>query len=186
MKNKKVIFFCKILLLSICFNACVKDIDLDQAEDIELSPEIAVSLLNFDFSVDDLDNYDTSMDFDVVVDEEIMGEVLFSRFDDSLFQEDLDRIVIKFEGSNTFNETFVVTLTFFDENDTITHELAPITIPANSVGPYPEREIVILNSPNILNSTKIEGSSAFQGTVNPSEERNLTINTAGTFHFTIN
>ena len=181
-------FFYNILLCTLLFSfgSCVKDLDFDQAADIELEPVVAISLLNFDFSINDLSSYNSSMNQDVFVDEVITEEVVFAPLTSTFFQEDLDRIVPEIEGSNEFNNDFTLVLTFSDENDRVTYTTENIIIPANSVGPYAIEEIVILNTPAIVRTTKIAGVLSFQGTVNPSEERRVVINTAGTFYFTTN
>lgn len=176
-------------MLSICFSACVKDLDFNQAEELELEPAIATSLLSYNFNFDNfsaLSGFDSTMDNDFIVDENITEEVVFSYMENTFINEDLDRIVPEINGNNTFEDDFTVTFTFLDENDNETYKTEDIVIGGISEGPYAVDEIVILNNPNVVNTNKIIVDVTFQGTVNPSEEKELTINLGAVFYFSTN
>jgi len=182
----KISYKILFLIFSICFSACVKDLDFDQAEDIELEPAIAISLLNFDFGVSDINSLFNLIDLSIPIVGEVTDEIVFSSFEDDFFQEDLDRIVPVIEGSNGFDVDFAIVLAFLDEFGNEMYSTEEVIIPANSVGPYFAEEVVILNNPDILNSTKVVGTLILQGVVNPSEGDRVVVNTGAIFHFSTN
>lgn len=179
-------FIYKIILCSLIlsFNSCVKDLDFDQAEDLELEPAVAASLLNFNI---DQSEYDL---FDVIdgtsVNQSIVDEILLPDFRTPLLEEDLERVVFQFEVNNTFEGEFTIELTFLDENDVVTYIMEPIIIPANIEGYTEEREVVILSYPAIFNSRRVTGTLNFNGIISTVNEGNLVFKSAGIFYFSIN
>ncbi|HSM62912.1 MAG TPA: hypothetical protein VK833_03130, partial [Gillisia sp.] len=76
-----------ILLLSVVVGSCVKGVDLDQAEEISLTPDLQVSLLIFDVTSEDFSNPKTG-EFQATIRDTVRLEFL----DDSYIQDDLHTV----------------------------------------------------------------------------------------------
>lgn len=175
-------FFYEIMLVTLVLlmSACVKDLDFNQVEDLELEPSIAVSLVNFELDQNDLSA------LGIVFIPTIMDETLLPDFNNSLIQEDLNSITMQFEASNTFNDDFTVNVAFLDVNDNITYSLMPMVITGNDEAFKYEEEIEIATNPNFLNSYKISIRLSYSGTViNTTVPNSLLFKSAGIFNFSI-
>jgi len=176
--------FLKIILLSlsICLTSCVGDLDLEQVNEIGIDPTIAVSLLNFELTEENLVD-----DINLLEEITIVEEVSLPDFDNALIQEDLDVVLLQFEILNTFASSFTVDFYFLDENDEITYAFESIEVPANSVEVLNiEEEIVILNNPMFLQSERISVSLTLNDTsIDTSQESIFDFKSAGVFYFSI-
>lgn len=86
-----------LVVLSVLFSACVKDVDLDQKEDIVLSPEIDVDLVIY--SLDEMDFQDpTAGALQTFISDTVRLEFL----DDDYIQGDLTSVEFYFRHINTF------------------------------------------------------------------------------------
>ncbi len=118
-----------VLCLACCvvLTGCVKDIDLDQAEEIGLSPDINVDLLIYD--VDYNDFYDATGTFQPIIKDVVRLEFL----DDDYIQDDLTEVEFFFSHSNTFPQEFSHTIRFLS-NAGVEQLSIPYTIAAGSSG----------------------------------------------------
>jgi len=179
-------FFYKIILCCffICCSACVKDLDFSQAEDIEIEPVIATSLLNFTIDQEDYDVFD--VEDGVSVNQSIIDETLLPSFESSLIKEDLDKIVLQFEAANTFEGDITLDIAFLDDNNNVTYQSSSILIPANDEAFYYEEEVVVLNNPNIFNSKRVLGTLTYEGLIDGvTGNASLDFKSAGIFYFSI-
>lgn len=105
----KVLLFSLIIIGAI---SCVKDVDLDQTDEISLQPKMQVDLLIFD--VDEVDFIDPETTALRTV---IKDTVRLEFLDDSYIQDDLDKVEFSFKYSNTFPQDFNTTIYLLSEND---------------------------------------------------------------------
>lgn len=107
-----------LLLFSVVIFSCVKGVDLDQTEEIALTPDLQVSLLVFDVTNTDFIDKDTG-EFTPVIRDTVRLEFL----DDSYIQDDLNNVEFSFRYTNSFPQPFRNKISFLSENDRVQHSL---------------------------------------------------------------
>lgn len=114
-----------ILLMLFLILSCTKDIDIDQLDDVEISPTYLITLAYFELHAPDfLDSINTEVPIQVDVVQASMSDIP---------QEYLEKVEFTIETTNIFNRDFNAKIVFFDANQKPIYELAPILIPANSI-----------------------------------------------------
>ncbi|MGY5848990.1 hypothetical protein [Salegentibacter sp. F14] len=104
--NKLILcLFCSVVL-----TGCIKDIDLDQADEISLSPDIDVDLLIYEINQDYFYQSENSV-FQPVIRDTVRLEFL----DDDYIQKDLTEVELYFKHVNTFSQSFTNTVKFLSE-----------------------------------------------------------------------
>lgn len=96
--------------------SCVKDVDLNQAGDISLQPEMQVDLVIT--NVDEIDFMDTNTN---QLKRVIRDTVRLEFLDDDYIQDDLVRVEFSFRYINTFPQTFNSKIFFLSENNRQQH-----------------------------------------------------------------
>ncbi|PKH52782.1 hypothetical protein CXF68_19695 [Tenacibaculum sp. Bg11-29] len=181
MANKHVF----ILILSVfLYSSCVKDLDFKQAENIELTPTMVAALVNIDIKQTSIVNAIG------VENTEFVDVSRFDIFSNSVFEK-VERMVVHFDITNPFNRNFTLLLTFYDDNSTVTYQFPLITIPDDIVNYKFSHEIIIANSPLILNSKELNSTiqllPSLDGTIiNVNDNKTFKINSSGVFYFKIN
>ena len=111
----------RVLLLLIFISgltSCVKDVDLDQAEDIRLKPDLQVDLLIFD--VDEIDFTDPESGLPRKI---IKDTVRLEFLDDDYIQKDLNKVEFRFRYTNTFSNSFSSKIFFLSETNALQHRV---------------------------------------------------------------
>ncbi|MCF6351343.1 MAG: hypothetical protein L3J23_10010 [Flavobacteriaceae bacterium] len=145
MKIQKII---SLLLMSVIITSCVSDVDFNQVDDISIQPIVKSSILYFNATTNDFIDPITNDPITFISDTTDMR-----LFDSSLAQEDVTKIVLKFNIENTFNKNFNLEYIFFNEaNEVITS--IPFNIINNNIL---EQEISYENGDlqNLLSAKKI-------------------------------
>lgn len=176
----------KILLLSIVFllTSCVKDIDFNQANQIEITPVYAVSLVQFSFDQTSLVEQIPNAGLTFV------DSALFTAFEGLKNKEYLEKIDVEVEVNNPFDRDFVLNVAFFDSNAQETYVYKPLNIPAKSTLQDVET-IIVANNPDIVNSSQVllrlEMSPNGTGgaVIDQNVPLTLTFKSGGQFHFRI-
>ncbi|NJW53936.1 hypothetical protein HC175_13520 [Salinimicrobium sp. CDJ15-91] len=134
----KILFLPLILLAT----SCVKDVDLDQVEEIIIPPEAAIDLVYFTLKSEDFTGAGknalraadvTRLDF----------------LDDDYIQNNLVRADFNFRFTNTFHREFVAVIRFLSEGNAVQHELL-IPIPAGT-----DASAAIVDYTEIINEDQI-------------------------------
>ncbi|MEG9328652.1 hypothetical protein SAMN04488034_104221 [Salinimicrobium catena] len=114
MKNLKDLLKIPLLTISIFFISvsCVKDVDLDQIEEIKLQPKAVVDLINFELNADLIPTLDLGNPFTT---EEIIP---FNVITDDL-EESVVGIDLGFEYYNSLPRTFNVEINFLDDRNRV-------------------------------------------------------------------
>ena len=181
MVNKHVFIFVFGILLC---SSCVKNIDFEQAESIELTPTVVAALVNIDIK------QTTIVNTSGIENTEFIDVSRFDVFSNSTFDK-VEKMVVNFEIANPFDRSFTLLLLFFDDNDTVTYQFPLISIPENVVNYKFAHEIIIANSPLILGSknlnTTIRLLPSLDGSiVDINDNKILKITSSGTFYLKLN
>lgn len=178
----KKYFFLIILGFFLC-NSCVKDIDFEQTKNVELTPTLTVALINGKIE-------ETSIINSSGVEETEFKDVsILDVFSSSEFQK-VKKIIVDFEFINSFDRRFTLLFTFLDDRSFVTYQLPLITVPENAVGYKFSHEIIIENSPLILDSKNLEFTvrllPSSDGSMIDMDEKNVfKFVSSGTFHLKI-
>jgi len=108
-----------LLLFSLAIVSCVKGVDLDQTEEIALTPDLQVSLLTFDVTDVDFKDKDTGQ-FTPIIRDTVRLEFL----DDSYIQDDLNTVEFSFKYTNSFPQAFRNKISFLSVNDRVQHSVS--------------------------------------------------------------
>lgn len=119
-----------LILFSLGLTSCVKDVDLDQAKDIGLKPELQIDLLIFDVNEDNFVDSITNQPIS-----NIRDEVRLEFLDDSYIQDDLMEVEFKFKYINTFPQSFRSRISFLSENDQVQYKVDTIIAAGNMNNP---------------------------------------------------
>lgn len=178
----------KLLLVGVVvfFTSCVKELDFNQADQLELTPAYSVSLVNFEVPQTLLINPVTGVEQVSITDKSD-----FLVFNNSVAQENLDRVVFNIEISNPFDRDFNLTLRLLDENDVETYQPIVLNVEANNTDFKHEEVILLANNSDVLNSEQIETTieltpSNGGSMIDINDPKILTFKSAGTFYFRIN
>jgi hypothetical protein len=179
--TKKYVFF--ILFSLFLCSSCIKNLDFKQAESLELTPTLVAALVNTNIK-------QTSMVNSSGVEETEFKDVSrFDVFSTSTFKK-VEKIVIDFEVTNPFNRQFTLLLTFFDDNSTITYQFPLLTVTENVVNHKISHEIIIADSPSILNSKNLDTTiqllpSSDGSIIDINEDKTFKFISSGTFYLKI-
>ena len=130
-----------LTLLVACFS-CVKDVDLDQANEIVLSPEAAVDLIFFDLVASE---FTTVSGSGVTAKDETRLDFL----DDDYIQNDLVRADFNFRFTNTFESPLNAIIRFLSPGNGVQHTVV-VPIPQGSL-----EEPAVVDYTEIINEAQI-------------------------------
>ncbi len=174
-----------LLLISVVINSsCVKDIDFNQAENLELTPTFIAAMVNTTINQTQIIN---SSGIEI---NEFKDISRFDVFSSSAFEK-VEKMMLNFEVSNPFDRIFTIALVFFDDNANVTYQFPLITIPENVNNYKFSHEIIIANSPSILRSKNLNTTinllpSSDGSIININEDKIFKFTSSGTFFLKIN
>lgn len=103
-----------VLLIGL-LNSCVKDVDFDQAENLQVSPALEISLIRFDEPASRFVD-DSSLEQEVIRD-----SVRIDIFSDDFVVDNLRRAEFLFETTNSINRAFNAEIQFLNDNNELQH-----------------------------------------------------------------
>ena len=109
MLNKITLNIALGLCIIFCFNACVKDVDFDQAEDLTISPALEVSVIHFEEPANTFVD-DNGMELETVID-----SVGIEIFNDEFVIDNLVKADFSFIATNTINRTYQSQIDFYND-----------------------------------------------------------------------
>lgn len=182
MTKENVLKFIVCLTL-VFFTSCVKDLDFDQAKNLEISPTFVVSLA---YTKLDQTTFVNASGTEIT---RITDTSNFFVFENSV-TKDLVKIDIDFEIDNPFDRKFTLDFKFLDESGIDVYNVRQIAIPENTMNYKFEEEIDLSIDNSILNSKKIEVilellPSSDGSVININERKVFSFKSAGTFYFKI-
>lgn len=138
-----------LIVCCLLFYSCIKDIDLDQIDDIEINTTHIVSLVHFTLGssslLDDLANEALS----------ISDTTIFPVFVGPYNENYLVQADFNYKFTNTFNRLVTIQYGFLDEFDNSIYTFQPINIAANSTNFEVTQTIVEADIPLVLPTDKI-------------------------------
>lgn len=129
MKNLKALLkFFALLFILLSFSGCVKDIDLDQAQEIQLKPIAVIELVNLSLEADLSDNDDPGIP--VTLEETIPFEVVTDDLKESVIRVDLS-----FDYFNSLPRTFNGAVYFLNDKKRVKQEIQFVIPPGSKQSP---------------------------------------------------
>ena len=127
-KIKVVKNFLKIAFLALlfCSLSCVRDVDLDQYEELVLTPEAAIDLVYFTISSEDFSG-------EGLGENRAQDETRLEFLDDDYIQNDLVRADLNFKLTNTFQSRLTAQIRFLSPSNSIQH-IIEIPVPPGTTG----------------------------------------------------
>ncbi len=132
------------VLFACWMTSCVKDVDLDQAGNITLQPEIQADLLIFEIDQKEFTEPKTNI-FSNVIRDTVRLEFL----DDSYIQNDLAKVEFSFRYRNSFPQSFANKISFLSEQDNLQHQVEFITEAGSMGNPSITEVIEVIETENI-------------------------------------
>jgi hypothetical protein len=120
----KTIKLCTVILLLINIFSCTKNVDFDQIDAVEITPNYLITLVFFElYAPDFLDSVNTEVPIQV--------DLVRAPLKD-LPQKNLEKVEFTIQTTNSFNRKFNAQIVFLDANNNPIYRLDPIVIPENS------------------------------------------------------
>ncbi len=108
--------FLVVVLLSLCFTACIKNTDFDQTENIVVDPIFEINLIHFDLDAQQF--YDSINATPILT---VRDTTKLKFLDDSTLHENLVRAEFYFKFTNSIPRQFNVDFQFISENNDTTY-----------------------------------------------------------------
>ena len=116
MRNRILSKLSLFLCLALVCNACIKDVDFEQAENLSITPALEASVIHFD------EPAVTFLDENGVELTVIRDSVNIEIFSDPFVVDNLIKADFLFEAVNTINRAYVAEIEFFDDQFMLVHE----------------------------------------------------------------
>lgn len=134
-------FLGRLLLLSILIlpTGCVRDLDLDQTDNIKLEPKYDLDLFHLNISPDNF--VDSNGDTETT---EVHQVTHLDFINDKVVQDDLKQIDLDFKTLNSFTQSFQTTFVFLDAAGNATYTIE-VEIPGSPNGSpiiYTQKEVL--------------------------------------------
>lgn len=178
MPPTKSLFKIAFLSLLVFFVSCVKDVDLDQTDEIVLPPTAAIDLIYFDLELEEL-SVGSGGNLRAV------DETRLDFLDDDYIQTGLMRADFNFRFTNSFQNAFTADFLFRSETNAIRHQIR-VDIPAGTA-----ESPAVVDYTEIIDETqigKIRKSIKVTVEIDMQEdpvnaEGNLKLQSRGTYYF---
>lgn len=123
MPPQKINFFFALFPLCFLLFSCVKDVDLDQYEEIVIKPEAAIDLIFFTLTAEDFSGEENPL--------RAFDDTRLDFLDDDYIQNNLVKADLNFRFTNHFEREFVAVVRLLSEGNSVQHEIL-IPIPAGT------------------------------------------------------
>ncbi|MDT0675642.1 hypothetical protein [Autumnicola musiva] len=155
--------FLVILLVVICAG-CVKDVDLNQAKDITLSPDLQTNLVLYEVGETDFVDPDTKRMRTVIRD-----TVRLEFLDDDYIQNDLESVEFYFRNINTFPQVFLNKVHFLSASGRKQFSVNYLVSPGSEDDPVTTERIEVMGKERV---TQVKNSifMVIELEVQPNEE----------------
>jgi len=173
---KKISLF---ILVTTLFSSCLNNVDINQAEDLTLSPVFDGSLIYF--TVKPTDFVVNGVTLDTVSD--ITRFTIFK--DNPIVRDNLVKIDVDVVIRNKFNRQFKVQFDFLDDNDNLTYQFQELVIGANDRGFKQSETVIIRDNPLFLSTQKMKVTIILPPSntpFNPDENVSLVFKSGGRFY----
>lgn len=116
-------FLSAVFFFILLFTSCVKDVDLDQYNEIAIKPKAALDLVFFELTSEDFSNHNNDL--------RAADDTRLDFLDDDYIQNNLLRTDLNFRFTNSFETEFVAVVRLLSESNAVQHEIQ-IPIPAGT------------------------------------------------------
>ncbi|MCF8714032.1 hypothetical protein JM658_04255 [Joostella atrarenae] len=109
--TKTYYHYCLLILSSFLLFSCVKDVDFNQAEELEIEPSVAVSLLYFDLQASRIGlipNNDVNR-------RTVQDTTKLDIFSEPFLEENLEEATLTFEFTNSIPRDFEAEIVLYDD-----------------------------------------------------------------------
>ncbi|WP_142783917.1 hypothetical protein [Changchengzhania lutea] len=176
-------YFLLILLMSLFYSSCTKEVDFNQVNDLELNPILESSLVFFDEPasqfVDNGIEVNTIQDF-----------VIIDVFNEGFINDNLIKADFVFEYENSIHREFSLQVDFLDSADQIQHSfvLTADASPSNEVLKY--QHIEVFDGDKLITfkqTTKLIFTLTMQPgqSINENSLGKISLRSKGVFYFNI-
>lgn len=188
MLKKWVYYFYIVLSIIASFNACVKDVDFEQAENLFITPALEVSVIHFE------EPAATFVDDDGLELTTVVDSVYVEIFSDEFVVDNLVKADFLFETINTINRSYQAQIDFFNDLYELQHSFN-FGVPASSNNQDIVVEYVEEFDGQQLEALKSTTNLVLTITLFPSEDGSiltdtsigdLELNSKASFYFDIN
>lgn len=177
-----------LLCITLSFNACIKDVDFDQAENLSISPALEVSILHFEEPVN------TFLDDDGVEIITVKDSVNIGIFSDQFVVDNLIKADFLFEATNTINRAYEAEIEFYNDLFELQHTIN------FGVSESPNNQDVVVEYVEIFEGMELEALKATTNlvltlnllpsmdgsTLNENTPGDLILRSKASFYFNIN
>ncbi len=106
------------LCIICCFNACIKDVDFEQAENLSITPVLEVSLIHFE---EPAHRFIDENGVELITAKDSVNIEIFS---DQFVVDNLIKADFLFEATNTINRAYEVEIDFYDDLYQLQHSFS--------------------------------------------------------------
>lgn len=132
------------LCIMLCFNACIKDVDFEQAENLTISPALEVSVMHFE------EQASTFIDDNGVELITVTDSVNIEIFSDQFVVDNLIKADFLFEATNTINRAYEAEIDFYDDLYQLQHSFS------FSVGASTNNQDVVVEYVEVFEGQELE------------------------------
>lgn len=191
-----------VIALLLAINGCVKELDLEQANDIELTPTLESDLVYFDldaqrateeiltvFGIDNLPPIESFIPSNYPSAVELADTTRIEVFDDTFFVENLTEADVLFQFTNSTATSYIAQIVFLTEDDQIVYETS------FSIGSGSEETPLVVTQTDSFNEELEDITNTVKIAVNTTIDANvdfiynpvgsLIFKSSGTFYFLI-
>lgn len=177
-----------LLCIILSYNACIKDVDFDQAENLSISPALEVSIFHFE------EPANTFLDDDGVEIITVKDSVNIGIFSDQFVVDNLIKADFLFETTNTINRAYQAEIEFYNDLFELQH------IINFGVSESPNNQDVVVEYVEVFEGMELEALKATTNlvltlnllpstdgsTLNENTPGDLLLRSKASFYFNIN
>lgn len=152
-----------LLLAFFIFHSCVKDVDLDQIDEVVIPPKAALDLVYFTLSANDFTENPSPNN-------RATDLVRLEFLDDDYIRNGLVKAEFQFKYTNSFSYPLVSTVTFLSENDAVQYQFSFSIAAGNPGSPKITNHFETIERENIeviKKSIKVKIDLEMQSGANP-------------------
>lgn len=118
MLKRKAIWIPQVIIVFVIMTSCIKDVDFDQIDNFSLTPVLASSIVYTE--VEAIRFVENGMELEIVRDSVANIEI----FEDEFVKDNLVKVELVFEATNTINRTFNLKIDFLSDEDELQHTIS--------------------------------------------------------------
>lgn len=199
--SKRIVLI--LLLISISFAACVKELDFDQANDLEITPTLESSLVYFEidseraveevlnfYGIDELPPIELFDSFNYPVRVQLVDTTSIDVFNSTFYTKNLTEADILYQFTNSTITAYDVEVHFLTEDNLIIYDTSFIIEPGSIENPIVSNQIDNFTNDELIsitNTAKMSVNVTIHVDTNflYNPEGSLLFKSSGTFYFLV-